>query len=402
LALGKSLLGTQRQRCLALLGKRFEHVLCDDPVATRWARALIGAVHGAGADLKLVANGLGGRPEWMFQAEFDIRVKEMAGELATKEDSRTLLVTYVDEEIGRLTDLLAKVEPLARRDRALEAEEAGMDTTADGARLGQQILASYRGSDAALRRLEALQNPPRRGPGRGPKKREAQAAPAPAPAQEPPAAYAPSNPEPTTVVAPPAVEADTTPQTAEAVAQPSTVEAISTPQTIETGSQPSTVEAISQPPTVEAISTRLTIEAGSQPSTFEAISQPQTFEAISNRPTSADDLGPYEPTDAELKELHERIQAFRRAEAVVDDPAATGRAQPRTPAQEEKWQQWEKERQERLERLDREQREWREEQARRFETFLENRPARPDPDPGGPDPASGGAAGRGPPGEATG
>jgi hypothetical protein len=374
LAAGKSLLATQRQRCLVLLGKRLEHVLCDDPVATRWARALIGGVQGAGIPLSAVASGLGGCPEWMCQTEFDIRVKEMAGELTTKEESRALLAAYAAEEIGRLTDLLAKVEPLARRDRALEAEEAGMDTTPDGARLGQQILASYRGSDAALRRLDALQNPPRRGPGRGPKKPEAPAPTAPAPAQEPPAAAAPSNPEP-----------------AQAVAEP-TVEAISQPQTVEAISEPQTVEPISEPQTVEPISTQ------------------QTVEAISDQPTSADDLGAYEPTDAELKELHERIQPLRQAPAKADGPAPTGAGRPRTPAQEEQWQQWEKERRERLERerrerlerLDREQREWREAQARRFETFLENNPAPPDPDPGGPDPTSGGAAGRGPPGEGTG
>jgi hypothetical protein len=203
LASGKTLLGTQRRRCLTFLGKRPLDVLRDDPIATRWMSALVGMVLGAGADPEDVAGQLPAvPPEGMHPTEFDIRVKEYAKALPPKKEARNLVLSYVTEELGRLGDQFDIIKPLADRNLALEAEEAQTDTTPEGARLGQQILASYRGSDAALRRLEALQNPPRRCPGRGPKKPEAPAAAAPAPAQEPPAAAAPSNPAPTSVVAP--------------------------------------------------------------------------------------------------------------------------------------------------------------------------------------------------------
>jgi hypothetical protein len=67
---------------------------------------------------------------------------------------------------------LPEVELLAERKLALDAQAARREVTADGSRLGQQVLASYRGSDAALRRLDALQNPRRPDPGRGRKKAE--------------------------------------------------------------------------------------------------------------------------------------------------------------------------------------------------------------------------------------
>jgi hypothetical protein len=91
-----------------------------------------------------------------------------------------ILVDSMAEEVRRLEDHLQVVEPLAARNLALDADAARAELTPKGARLAQRCLASDRGSDAALRRLEALQNPSRRGPGRGPKQAETSAA---APAQ---------------------------------------------------------------------------------------------------------------------------------------------------------------------------------------------------------------------------
>jgi hypothetical protein len=415
LASGKTLLGTQRRRCLTLLGKRPLDVLRDDPIATRWVRALVGMVLGAGADPEDVAGQLPAVPtEGMHPTEFDVRVKELAEALLPKKEARSLVLSYVTEELGRLANQFDIIKPLADRNLELEAEEAGADTTPAGARLGQQILASYRGSDAALRRLEALQNPPRRGPGRGAKKAEAPAAAA--PAQEPPAPAAPINPEPAQAVAEPTVEA---------ISEPPTVEAISESPTVETTSESPTVEAISEPPTVESISQRRTVEAISEPPTVEAreclesesqedgpnpedgpipefvppaaeaIAAPRAVEAIFAEPTSGDDLGPYEPADPELKEIHQEIQEIIRARR-MQEGQASAEAVPPGPSAEDEWrEQRRKERQERLERLDREQREWREEQARRYETFLANNPERPDP--GMHDPDSSGETGRAPP-----
>jgi hypothetical protein len=182
-----NILGTQRQRCLALVGKRREDVLRDDPIALRWMRAQIGMVYGTAATPEQVARMLGGEPpEGMSHAEFDLRVERMVRSLPSKAEAHAQLIASIDEEIRRLEDQLQVVEPLAERNRALAAKAARAEVTAEGARLGQQILASYRGSDAALRRLEALQNPRQPGPGRGPKKAEpAPAAPAPAPQDAP-------------------------------------------------------------------------------------------------------------------------------------------------------------------------------------------------------------------------
>ena len=58
---------------------RREDALRDDPVALRWMRALIGAVHGASAPFDMVARMLGGTPlEGMAQDEFEIREGRVA------------------------------------------------------------------------------------------------------------------------------------------------------------------------------------------------------------------------------------------------------------------------------------------------------------------------------------
>jgi hypothetical protein len=206
-AASQPLLGSQRKRVLALVGKSHQDALRDDPVALRWMAALIGATFGSAATAEQIAGELGGWPKnGMGRAEFDIRVQEMAALLSEKAEARALLLESMTEEVGRLEEHLEVLEPLAERNLTVAAQESRMEVTSEGTRLGQQILASYRGSDAALRRLEALQNPrrPGSGPGRGPKKAEAAAAtPAPEVSQAP------------------------TPQTADAGAQPRADEAIS-------------------------------------------------------------------------------------------------------------------------------------------------------------------------------
>src|SRR5262249_44242546 len=150
------LLTTQRKRCLALLGKRIQDALRDNPLALRWVRAQIGAHLGQSANVNQVDAMLGGIPvQWMSRNEFDIRVKEMIHCPPPKDEAHALLVSYVAEEIGRLEELLETLEPLAERNRALEAQQARVDTTAEGCKLSSYILASYRGADTALRRLEA-------------------------------------------------------------------------------------------------------------------------------------------------------------------------------------------------------------------------------------------------------
>jgi hypothetical protein len=309
LARHNSLLGTQRRRALALLGKCRDDALHDDPIALRWVRAQIGAMYDA-ATLEEVTNQLGSKPpEGMGWPEFDARVKLIAGSLPTRQEAHALLVSYVAEEIRRLEDHLAVVEPLAERNLALDAAEARWDRTAEGARLGQQILASYRGSDAALRRLEALQNPRRPGPGRGPKTADAPVA---AVAQQPPAATAASNPEP------PAQASAT--KTDEAISEPAGTD-VPTSEDGCLGSQPEGQDAggateagvwgLRRP---EAGSTSGTpngvSRSASTPDAAEARSQPRAVEAISDDPAREDHGESCESEEAHLAKLHQQLEAI--------------------------------------------------------------------------------------------
>jgi hypothetical protein len=363
---GKSLLGSQRKRCLALLGKRREDALHDDPVASRWLRALLGAMFGANANVKDVAGALGVRPpDGMHPTEFDIRIGELAQSLPTRAEALALLVDDVAEEIRRLEEHLQVVEPLTARDRALDAEAARMEVTPEGTRLGQQVLASYRGSDATLRRLNVLQNPPCRGPGRGAKKGEPSAA-APAPAPEPPAAPTPTNPAPTPAMTPNTAEAIATPEEVAGnklpvsqvgclgwlpagqapsgsaaagvwglagrrpASTPGTPGSVSTsvsdclpvPQTDEAISTPYAAEPDSQPRADEAISTPHAAEPDSQPRADEAISTPNTVAVSSADAASADNPEPYAAEDARLSMLRQQLEAIYGSRRTTDDQAS--------------------------------------------------------------------------------
>jgi hypothetical protein len=156
------LLGLQRQRLLFLLGKCREDVLRDDKVATRYMKAMLGALFQDDIHLDDVAAELGSIPlEGMHEAEFLLRAQQLGESLPGPAEAHALLLGYIEEEIERLEAELLVVEPRAQRDRALDVQAAGMELTPDGVRLSQYIHTSYRGIDAALRRLDALQNPRR-------------------------------------------------------------------------------------------------------------------------------------------------------------------------------------------------------------------------------------------------
>jgi hypothetical protein len=417
LAASQNLLGSQRKRMLALLGKSYKDALRDDPVALRWVLALIGARFGRAATAGQIAGELGGWPkDGMARAEFDIRVQEMGDLLPDKAAARALLLEYVAAEVSRLAEHLEVLEPLAERSRALEAVEARGDTTAEGARLGQQILASYRGSDAALRRLEALQNSRRPGPGRGREKKKAPAAasatsPGPVQADVPKTDEAISEQSGTNIAvaqrdclgprpegqAPLGARLPTPPQERPKVSSrpprretfgpedggvmrpaPSSVGTPgspggSDPRHSDTG-RPS--EGHSQPDP----SMPQTAEAISQQRADEAILTPQAVAAVPADPARGDDLGPDEPLDPELIELYQRIVAIR--------PGPEDQAAAEMSREEEQWER------QRKERLDWARREQLEELDRRNETFLKTRRDPPDPDPAA---GAGGEAGRAPP-----
>jgi hypothetical protein len=417
LARYKTLLGTQRRRALALVGRCREDALRDDPIALRWMRAQLGAMYDNATPEEVAAHFDEWLPEGMSRSEFRFRMEMLAGSLPASGEARALLVSYVAEEIRRLEDHLAVLEPLAQRNLALDAQEARWDRTAEGARLGQQVLASYRGSDAALRRLEALQNPRRPGPGRGPTKTET---PAPAPAPEQPCAATvdPSNPEPAQASAP---------KTAEAILEQAGKD-VAVAQGEGLGSQPagkdecgrmkdeSIDSAFGLPPSAFPIgqapsgwtaagfdaehpgrgsqseshsqpgpSVAHAAEVLSQPRADEAILPPQTAEVLATEPECGDDPGPQEPQDPTFEEVHQQIEAIRRR---ADDQAAAELSR-----EQERWEQARKE------RLDQEWRQQLEELDRRNQAFFESR--RDPPDRGGRDPAAGGEAGRAPPSAGT-
>jgi hypothetical protein len=163
-------LPTQMKRTLSLLGKRREDVLRDDPIALKWFRAQLAAVYGQGANAKTIAQALGVGdypPKGMAEWELGRRIQQIAASLPDQAEAHALLKAYVAEAIAELEEHLVEVEVLAERDRALQAQAARVDRTVDGSRLTQYAQAQDRTLHAALRRLEALQNPRRPGREKG-------------------------------------------------------------------------------------------------------------------------------------------------------------------------------------------------------------------------------------------
>ena len=188
LATGQSLLYSDRQRCFTLAAKRPEDVLRGDRVATKLLRAQIGVMLGQEGTLDEVASYLGGHPpEGMPCDEFSIRVKEMTDSVRPRNISLRLLKAYLSKASSDLAVLQSALEDVAQRQLQNRAEGALLDSSPEGAKLVNLILAVDRGCDAALKRLEIRRKPERPGPKRGPKKAEAPAAASP-PAEPPPAA----------------------------------------------------------------------------------------------------------------------------------------------------------------------------------------------------------------------
>ena len=154
-------------------------MLRDDPAATKWMRSLIGLVLGQDAAPEDVAPFLGGSPpEWMSQEEFDIRVVRMRDSLRTPDASVAMLKGYVARAISELQAHQGTIQEVADRRVQQAAAGAAVETTPEGTRLSNYILANEKGCDAALRRLELMRKPDRPGPKRGPKQ---PVAPAPVP-----------------------------------------------------------------------------------------------------------------------------------------------------------------------------------------------------------------------------
>ncbi len=167
------LLNTEFDLVLLLLGKRLSDVFAGDPIATRWVVAQLSGVFGTpDVDLNRLSAHLGGRPDGMCPSEYSIRLKLLASALVGKEEGRALLRAYIAEIKAELTEHLALVDELTEYKRARSVSNARVALTPEGKQLLQYQKKHEGSHDAALRRLDALQNPrkPRTGPAPKPKK----------------------------------------------------------------------------------------------------------------------------------------------------------------------------------------------------------------------------------------
>ena len=184
LSRGKPLLYSERQRCFRLLGTSWESVLRSEPVATRLLRAQIGVLCGPQATLEEVRGFLGGRPPvGMPEAEFTMRVKELAASLAPQAQAFQELAKIVGEAMDELKTVRQEVQEQTERHLELDSISAQIESTPEGTRLANRIDKSERGLMAALRRVQLLQQP---APKRAPKTSGASAA-VPTAAASPPA-----------------------------------------------------------------------------------------------------------------------------------------------------------------------------------------------------------------------
>ena len=144
-------------------------MLRSDPVATRVLVAQIGVLCGPEAPFEDVASFLGGGrpPQGMDQAEYTIRVKEIAGSLLPRPESLAELSAIVAEAVAELKTLRKVVQESADRDLAFDAVTAQMSSTPEGTRLANLVDKHEKGFMAALRRVHILQQPPKKPPGAG-------------------------------------------------------------------------------------------------------------------------------------------------------------------------------------------------------------------------------------------
>jgi hypothetical protein len=160
---------TERTLVLQLQGKRPVDALRSDPVAVKWLTVLLGASYPPDYDkVQCFARELGlYPPSDMHVSEFNLRVAELAAAVPAQSQCLSLLQAYVAETILDLENHLEIIQELEQEKRAIALQRARIDLD----ERGKQVLryqSSHRGSfEAALRRLDVLQNPRQpRPPGR--------------------------------------------------------------------------------------------------------------------------------------------------------------------------------------------------------------------------------------------
>ena len=119
-------------------------------------------------DVKRVLENTGIPKARISPKELDVRAAAVSKSIPDVRRARRRLLRYIEEELARLAEHIAFVTEVAEHNRACDVQAAEIALNADGKQLLGYVTTQRQSYDAALRRLDALRNPRRPGPGRGP------------------------------------------------------------------------------------------------------------------------------------------------------------------------------------------------------------------------------------------
>jgi len=165
-----SMLPSQRELSIHLLDKHMRDIYNYDSEVARWVVAHLGTLFGdeKDVDAKRIIDNTGIPKARMSPKELDVRVAAVIESIPDRRRARRLMLGYIAEELAKLNDHIAFVTDVAEHNRACDVQAAEIALNADGKQLLGYVTTQRQSYDAALRRLDALRNPRRPGPGRGP------------------------------------------------------------------------------------------------------------------------------------------------------------------------------------------------------------------------------------------
>ena len=166
------LLPTQSVRLIHLLGKQTCEIFSDDEVVFNWLTAHFGTL---GDELRRSMPlpspmPSAASPATMLTSEFEHRIEQFVAAIPEKTIARRADAEYVAKVIADFEAAAREREIDAKCVKVLAVQAARVDLSTEGMKLLSYEMSHERSFHAALRKLEALQNPKR--PGRGPAKTE--------------------------------------------------------------------------------------------------------------------------------------------------------------------------------------------------------------------------------------
>jgi hypothetical protein len=258
-------------------------------------------------------------------------MKDFAARLADVPAAVAELRGLVAGEIAALEERLELVEALAERDRAIEAQAARVDLSAEGQKILKYIATNDGAFYKALRRLEAMQKPRRPGPNRGarPQPFTAPDGPADVTADVPPGDAAPGDapavePAATTEPISGGSEPDTTPEPKRG-AEPGAIAAPPPPEAGTAADPEAETAASTEPISSVTTPTPTGSEAVGGAVTDEPISPAAGPRLIDAGEEDESELERYGPEAAALRTLHRTIEALYGARACDEDRDRSGR-----------------------------------------------------------------------------